>query len=202
MTLAFGQALAVNWVANKSQEQLLAQITQLKSEVEKWKNRAERDYLTGCLRRESFMELVSERIKQGWMPSQVTLAVIDLDHFKKINDTYGHIAGDVVLAQVGELLRTALSSQSLVCRAGGEEFVVMIPQSADLAKAELEGLLEKIRSQVANLENGEKIQYTASVGVARWNLDREALIVATAKADAALYEAKKGGRNRVILSQK
>jgi two-component system cell cycle response regulator len=174
-----------------------AQIERLQGEVSKWKTRAERDALTGCLRRESFREIIDQRLRSGWMPEKISLAVLDLDHFKTVNDTHGHHAGDQVLAQVGEKLRNFLPQGSLVARTGGEEFVILLPMPTTIAGEILNRLRAEIALTEIVIEDGKSLQVTASIGLAEWQTSTP-MLMATIEADKAVYKAKKGGRNQVV----
>jgi diguanylate cyclase (GGDEF)-like protein len=166
-------------------------------EYEKVKDLSMRDGLTGLFNRRVLEEMLElEGHKRQVDP--LSLLIIDLDYFKLVNDTHGHPAGDLVLQTVARVLRESTRGSDLVVRSGGEEFSAMLP-SVSLAGALEVG--ERIRS---NLErtmvtyNGRSIAITASVGVAH----RSARDLCTVKelelrADNALYEAKRGGRNRV-----
>jgi len=125
------------------------------------------------------------------------IVVFDIDHFKKVNDTYGHLAGDEVLRRLGHLVQGKVRTNDTVARVGGEEFAVLLPE------VPREGgviLAEKLRSMIASevfTHSGTTIPVTISLGVAAWHdqhLDAESLLKA---ADAKLYEAKRAGRNRV-----
>jgi len=125
------------------------------------------------------------------------VVVFDIDHFKKVNDTYGHLAGDEVLRRLGHLVQGKVRTNDTVARVGGEEFAVLLPE------VPREGgviLAEKLRSMIASevfSHSGTTIPVTISLGVAAWHdqhLDAESLLKA---ADAKLYEAKRAGRNRV-----
>src|SRR5690606_38777261 len=104
--------LAQAQVTQTQYETLLQQQTQkikdLQAEVIRWRERAERDALTGCLRRESFMDLIETRREFGILQSETTLVIIDIDHFKKVNDTHGHLAGDEALKHISRLLKERL----------------------------------------------------------------------------------------------
>ena len=131
--------------------------------------------------------------------SQLSVIALDIDHFKKINDTYGHLAGDKVIIEIANMLESAVRSCDIVFRYGGEEFVVVL-SSTDLAGAQLlaERVRKTIESKSVSCEEGE-IAITASLGVAsyeRGENDRSLL----ARADTALYQAKHDGRNRTALS--
>ena len=128
----------------------------------------------------------------------LSLIMIDVDNFKKYNDSYGHVAGDRALCTVGSSLRDNVRPADMVARYGGEEFIVLLPDS-DLAGARI--VAERLRKAVAEcsifFENGVELpRVTASFGVAEMSLgaNAESFISAT---DAALYRAKHDGRNRV-----
>ena len=130
-----------------------------------------------------------------------SICIFDLDHFKRVNDTYGHVAGDFVLKTVAQETQKNLRNIDHIARYGGEEFIIVMPQTgAEGAKSQA----ERVRESVANgvyegLPEGAKV--TVSVGVAEFDfhemLDGEALIRA---ADSALYEAKRTGKNRVVVN--
>jgi diguanylate cyclase (GGDEF)-like protein len=128
------------------------------------------------------------------------LLVIDIDHFKKYNHTYGHLAGDEVLRILASVFRDSLRRSDCAARYGGEEFVIMLPQIGPDGGVQA---AERIRSTVAEQKFAGKnkpIQVTVSVGVASYPQnggDPESII---RQADSALYQAKKLGRNRVILA--
>ena len=120
----------------------------------------------------------------------------DLDHFKKLNDTFGHAAGDRALRVFARLTHEMLSDDGLVCRFGGEEFVFLLPGQADAARARLDALRAALP---AAIERAQAPSYTASFGVvaARLGDEMPALIRV---ADQALYDAKEGGRDRVQVA--
>ena len=128
--------------------------------------------------------------------------MLDLDHFKKFNDTYGHEAGDSVLRETASLLVKSVRSEDFVCRYGGEEFVVVLP-TADLRAAEARA--ERIRTRFRELvvmHQGRSVgAITASIGVAAMpeqGMSEKELLQA---ADAALYRAKRAGRDRVVVAE-
>ena len=156
------------------------------------------DALTGLSNRQalSLLEPMLRRVTAADPP--ITLVVIDLDHFKAINDERGHAAGDAVLRGVAQTLALAVRRSDTLIRWGGEEFVVCLP-GVDQAFAH--GLAEKLRQRLAAehfaLPGGGSLQLTASFGVAALGLE-ERLETAIDRADRALYEAKHAGRNRVV----
>ena len=126
----------------------------------------------------------------------VSLMMIDLDNFKEINDRFGHVEGDRILSEMATALKTETRDADICCRYGGEEFVVIMP-STDLMEAGI--LAERLRSKVEQgMPGGRKV--TISIGVASCDIDTHTAKVLVEKADAALYEAKRKGKNRVEIS--
>ena len=131
----------------------------------------------------------------------VALALVDIDHFKLVNDTYGHLVGDKALRAVTDAMRTQLRSYDLAGRFGGEEFAILLPHARE---ADALNVAEKIRSHIAGLsipvrdndESGPSVKVTVSVGVAARNGESRELTDMLAAADAALYHAKETGRNK------
>jgi two-component system, cell cycle response regulator len=162
---------------------------------------AQTDPLTELLNRRALavrLAIEMERVRRYSSP--LTLLMIDLDHFKKVNDTYGHLVGDDVLQQVALLLRRAVRSVDVVARYGGEEFVVALPETAEVgAVAFADRIRQKIESHP--FPGGGPIpppRLTASIGVATYPAAHvETVEDLFACADAALYRAKQKGRNRV-----
>ncbi|HEY9106578.1 MAG TPA: GGDEF domain-containing protein [Roseateles sp.] len=153
------------------------------------------DALTGICNRTGLEEALQQALT-GWREHQrpIGFVLIDIDHFKVVNDTHGHQAGDRVLAGIAELVRSKVRSQDLLGRWGGEEFL-LVCRDASLPQAV--AVAEKLRGLVAAHDFGNGLSVTASFGVAA--LDRERpLDQLFAAADAALYRAKSEGRNRVV----
>jgi len=157
------------------------------------------DALTGLSNRKRLDELLSEQFalfRRSGRP--LTVLMIDIDHFKRLNDTHGHLAGDRVLAHVASLLRRSVRVVDHVARYGGEEFVAL------LVDASAEGALEtaeRIRASVEAAElsvDGTPLRVTVSVGVTQSRDEDRGPHDAVARADEALYAAKRGGRNRVV----
>jgi len=176
-------------------------IASLESEVERLRKLSERDDLTGCLRRDAFVSLIEKRKAFGFLPKQVTVAVVDIDHFKKVNDTYGHATGDEVLVQVARELTECSKEGTLLCRMGGEEFVLVLPCGIEEAAEELERLRDVLAQTTILTTDGKMIQVTASFGATSWDSDT-ALKEASIQADLALYQAKAQGRNRVVVQKR
>jgi diguanylate cyclase (GGDEF)-like protein len=160
-----------------------------------------RDGLTGCFNRTHALEVIDtelRRARRSKMP--VAIIMFDIDHFKDVNDRYGHLCGDMVLAAVASKMRDVLRGSDLKCRYGGEEFLVLLPETP------LEGakrVADTLRSDIAAMPitwKDETVSITASFGVSLalpTETDAQAII---GRADAALYLAKDQGRNCVRLS--
>jgi len=121
--------------------------------------------------------------------------MMDVDHFKSINDRHGHAAGDRVLAAIGSIGRSAVRAGDYIGRMGGEEFCVMLP-GASLREAQ--DVAERLRSLIADMGGGELPDVTVSLGVASGQADDPNVAALIARADAALFHAKRAGRNRTI----
>ena len=154
------------------------------------------DKLTGCHNRHSLMEFSDKFISQARRHEYpVSMLVIDLDHFKAVNDNHGHATGDVVLQQTGELLNSCFREEDLVTRYGGEEFVVLMPHCDGNGATEK---AEEVRVAIENLKP-EGLDITTSIGVSSFEVgcdqDFEALFHA---GDEGVYKAKENGRNQVV----
>ena len=165
---------------------------ELKEVAQKLDYKARHDPLTGAYNRGAIIELIDQQLGH----SAVALIVLDIDYFKRINDDFGHPAGDAVIVELVTRLRAALGEQGEIGRVGGEEFTILLPR-LELKSATT--LAEQMRANVAgrpfpNL-NGRTV--TASFGVS-WNPLGTTFDVAYGSADAMLYEAKRNGRNQVM----
>jgi diguanylate cyclase (GGDEF)-like protein len=166
-------------------------------ERDRYAMQAHSDALTGLNNRRGLYNHLEYVVAECERNSESLSAVVcDIDFFKKINDSYGHDAGDVVLKHFAELLKKAVRGGDIVARLGGEEFVICLPKS-DMSKSRQ--FAERTRKLIENMEvatKNRKIKLTASFGVAsqHTNIDTDLLIKA---ADKALYEAKARGRNQV-----
>ena len=162
---------------------------------------AGRDPLTGIFNTRMYYT-VGEQIFQLALRDQVPLSMlfIDIDHFKSINDEFGHDAGDRVLIKVANAIKNALRKSDVTARIGGEEFAVILPKT-DLMGGQQ--IAEKIRQSVELLECDDKenvLQVTASIGVAMIDNSDTGLDDIKRRSDKAMYEAKRTGRNRVVLA--
>jgi len=167
--------------------------------VEESRWMATTDLLTGLLNRRAFLESTGREVARTKRYNDVlSVILLDVDHFKHINDRRGHAAGDMVLSAVGKLLNGALRTCDIVARWGGEEFVLVLP-STSLEGAEQ--VAERVREMMEQADikdgNGDAIPVTASFGVASYALG-ESLEQVIDRADRAMYLAKSSGRNRVV----
>lgn len=156
------------------------------------------DGMTGLLRRQAFMERLEDEFKKARaFHTPFCLLMIDIDHFKAVNDSHGHAAGDAVLARVGKILKESFYETDVVGRYGGEEFIILLP------RAEVEGVKRKaeaLRARVEkeNIQAGlQELHVTVSIGLSHYPENGQTTEDLIARADEALYHAKETGRNRV-----
>jgi diguanylate cyclase (GGDEF)-like protein len=172
---------------------------------EQLRSQAIRDQLTGLYNRR-FLEdaLTRETGRAARSGEPVAVAILDVDHFKRVNDTYGHEAGDAVLRELGQALLKTIRKTDIVGRFGGEEFLILLPgASVEVAQARALAVLEAVRAMEVAIPNGAPLNHiTASIGVAAMPLHVARGDALVAAADAALYQAKGQGRNRVVLSDR
>ena len=163
-------------------------------------NLAQTDALSGVMNRRAFLEAVAYRLEQVEGTAQpAVVALIDVDHFKQVNDTYGHAAGDEVIRAIAAVLEHGVRRSDLVGRLGGDEFALWLEVSAPQARQLLERLRSRVAGQPIVLADGQRLPITLSIGMATsggsfGNRLQELL----AAADASLYVAKDQGRNRVV----
>ncbi len=159
------------------------------------------DELTGLFNRRFFDLNMEREIKTAQrQKNQVSLIMIDIDHFKKFNDTYGHQKGDEVLEGVSGIIRAQIRETDFACRYGGEELVVILP---DTTIADAQKVAEKIRRSVAELSPIQfNVQVTISLGVSGSSPGLNTPELLFKAADKAVYQAKEGGRNRVMTAHK
>ncbi|MFM2482292.1 diguanylate cyclase [Celerinatantimonas sp. YJH-8] len=160
------------------------------------------DQVTGLQNRHGLIEYIDQFTNTQKATATHALAIIDIDHFKQINDQYGHLTGDKILSSVAELIRKHTREKDLAMRYGGEEFVVIFPeQDHNHAISWAERIRKIIENTLHSFEN-QSLQVTVSIGIAQFcNPSHQAVRQALAAADSALYQAKKNGRNQVQLNQ-
>ena len=172
------------------------------TEIESVEYSASVDPLTKLFTRGHFAQRFETEIRRAKNYAHpLSLFLLDIDHFKNINDTYGHSAGDLILTKLGQILRQSVRSSDIAARFGGEEFVVMMLSAG---KEQSFAFSENLRKIVESTEfripgQQSALQVTISGGVTTYPIDGESTIDLLRKADDALYEAKKTGRNRIVL---
>lgn len=181
---------------------MATEITERKKNEREIERLAQIDMLTNLPNRHHFMALAEKEVSRAQRcGGGLSILMMDIDHFKDVNDTFGHRAGDVVLTEIGGVCCQALRDIDLVGRIGGEEFAVFLPcADASYAVEVAERLRKKIADTAIELDGGERLQITVSIGVASFSPAFNSVESLLGQADKALCEAKRGGRNRVSLS--
>jgi diguanylate cyclase (GGDEF)-like protein len=155
------------------------------------------DSLTGCVNRKSGLELLDTELRRARRVSRpLSVLMLDVDAFKQINDRYGHLSGDLVLSTIGRHLMQTLRSSDHKCRYGGDEFILILPDTPPQGAEYLADTLCKAIMTQTIQDNGQQLSVTVSIGIVsvmRGELDLKAVI---SRADTALYRAKNAGRNR------
>jgi len=187
---------AASQTMHDNMQQQVSQMTDLSSRLEEAEHAARKDPLTGLANRRKLAEFLSS------LPDDINISfvMVDIDFFKKINDRYGHDAGDDILSDLANVLNDSTRSSDMVARLGGEEFCVVLPE-AELKQA---GILAANLCQAVSLHRftsgSHHIEVTVSLGVSQ-KKDNEASELSIKRADQALYQSKKDGRNRVTLAK-
>jgi diguanylate cyclase (GGDEF)-like protein/PAS domain S-box-containing protein len=161
---------------------------------------ANTDTLTGLNNRRHFYELANKELARARrFKTPITLLMIDIDHFKKINDTHGHAMGDTVLQHLASTMTKALRGTDVTARLGGEEFAILLPHTSSAQASELaQRMRQEIADQSVPSPQGTGVNFTVSIGLDEWresDVDLDALMK---RCDIALYQAKNSGRNRVV----
>jgi diguanylate cyclase (GGDEF)-like protein/PAS domain S-box-containing protein len=171
------------------------QLEEIKSLHEQLYSQSIRDDLTGIFNRRYFVELSEREILRAIRDKYpVTLVMFDVDHFKRVNDTYGHQAGDEALKTVAQILRTNTRASDIFCRFGGEEFAILLPSASLEAGTKW---AEDLRHAIESGTFDSELRLTASFGVAAFPRNADSLHQLIGRADQCLYQAKAGGRNAV-----
>ena len=179
-------------VRNRLESQLAGALTQA-AQAETMRVQAHSDSLTGLLNRRGIIDRV-----QSVTPERSTLAMIDIDRLKSINDTYGHLVGDEVIQTVGSRIAGGVSRNDAVGRWGGDEFVVVLELDLKKGLPVIERLFQQVSAEPMATTIGD-LPFGISVGVSEW-VAGETLESVLARADAALYSAKESGRSRFIVA--
>jgi diguanylate cyclase (GGDEF)-like protein len=177
-------------------------ITDRKELERKLEQEAHTDALTGCANRRHFLELARHELARARRHAEnVSVLMLDLDQFKTINDEHGHQAGDLVLQKLVQICQSTLRTEDAIGRLGGEEFAILLPETRSSKAMDV---AERLRSAVAAVEvplDGEPpLRFTTSIGVATLTPEDFSVAAILGRADKALYEAKRAGRNRVVAA--
>ncbi|OIK12635.1 diguanylate cyclase [Bacillus sp. MUM 13] len=164
--------------------------------------RATTDYLTKVYNRQYLTEIAHQKITElEGTDGSVSLIILDIDHFKVINDTYGHQSGDRVLEKIGQILTNLMSANGIVCRIGGEEFAILLPDSSEKHAYQI---AEKIRNYIShskiNINDDHSVSLTVSIGLKSISDSKITFKELYAEADKALYLSKENGRNQTNIA--
>jgi diguanylate cyclase (GGDEF)-like protein len=183
---------------------LLKDISKQKTLEDELKHKVNHDYLTGLNSRDWFMnQALIELNRANRFSSPLSLLMLDIDFFKTVNDTHGHQVGDIALKSVADIAKSTLRDFDICARLGGEEFAVLLPETN---KSQAYEVAERLRLAIENSKvplpsGGLPLTMTISIGVSSMTSKDDNIDVLISKADKALYEAKKTGRNKVCASQ-
>lgn len=177
------------------------QVLHYKQELAKQKFRSLQDNLTKLPNRSAFDERLNLEF-QRWIKDEtaLTVAIIDVDHFKSINDNFGHIAGDKTLQVIAGTLSKSLRESAFVCRYGGEEFAIIFCSDGQSAHQHIDNTREKVANIPFKFKTDD-IRITISAGIAEFKYNEDTPLAVFERADKALYEAKNSGRNKVIAAK-
>ncbi|NML15784.1 diguanylate cyclase [Azohydromonas caseinilytica] len=190
----------IDWRGDAALQLTIMDVTEQQRLEAELKRQASIDSLTSLLTRRQFnlqAEQELRRCRRSLQP--LTALMIDIDHFKRVNDTHGHQGGDAVLVRVAEIVRGVLRGSDLAARFGGEEFVALLVGSDE---AEAVGVAQRLREALHRESvphKGREIRVTASFGISAWQPHEDSLEPALGRADEALYAAKAAGRDRVLV---
>ncbi|HJV87648.1 MAG TPA: diguanylate cyclase [Noviherbaspirillum sp.] len=182
---------------------LVSDVTKLKQAELELERLAQTDFLTGVANRRQFLLLAGQELSHAARyGGPLSVLMVDIDHFKKINDTYGHKSGDIVLQTFAALFRNATRAVDVIGRLGGEEFAAVLPQTdGERAREVATRLLEAVSSAEVRLDDGRTVRFTVSIGLASRARPDDTIDSMLGRADAALYEAKNTGRNRICAAE-
>jgi len=174
------------------------EIARLHQELDRLSTQARHDALTGALNRKGLDEALAREIANVRRKGMaLCMALLDIDNFKKINDTLGHTTGDMALVHLAQVARSAMRPQDTLARYGGEEFVILLPDTTLAQGIEAMTRLQRELTKNFFLTGNEKLLITFSAGVAQLEQDEDGT-AAIRRADKAMYMAKRSGKNRVL----
>jgi len=162
-----------------------------------------RDPLTGVFNRRHMIESLERELQQATLRSySIGFIMLDIDHFRRVNKAFGHAAGNLMLPVVSDLLRSHISPIDILCRFGGDEFFIILPETTlEITDQRAKDLLESARHLQVNYEGQELGPISFSAGVAAFPNHGESLAALLNAADRALFRAKREGRDRVVIAE-
>ncbi|MFZ6656949.1 GGDEF domain-containing protein [Undibacterium sp. TJN19] len=188
----------LTWRLRQMREHMRSQKNQLSVALEKIQLTANHDELTGAINRRHMLELLSrETQRSSRSESPLLIAMLDIDYFKRVNDTYGHQAGDLALQKFVQTVQASIRTSDILARWGGEEFLIIMPDAElDIGMSGLERVRVQVAEQVVTFA-GSSFSFTVSIGVAQYHKG-ESFEKTVIRADQALYAAKAQGRNQIV----
>lgn len=175
-------------------------LASIREELDQLHNQVRTDYLSGLFNKRHMLYALAQEMERTQRSNQPTsLILLDVDHFKKINDTHGHVRGDEVITAIGEALLETVRKIDIACRYGGEEFSIILPSTPLLVGVQVaERIREKVKSIEIETDGDEKISFTVSVGVDTYfPLSKDSAEDFIQRVDNYLYQAKDSGRDCV-----
>ena len=181
-------------------EEAEERIRMLEAELQHMSELVREDQLTGTLNRRGLDDVFErESARADRRNTPMCVALLDLDNFKKLNDTYGHLAGDNALRHLVRIVKDTLRSMDVIARFGGEEFVILLPETTVEAASQTMTRLQRELTKHFFLHDNEKVLITFSAGVALRNPNEDQASLVK-RADKAMYQAKQTGKNRVVVA--
>jgi diguanylate cyclase len=186
--------------AHQEVQEAEQRIRDLEAKLQQMSELAREDQLTGSLNRRGLDDVFERELARAdRRGTPLCVALLDLDNFKRLNDTYGHLAGDAALKHLVAVVKDSLRSMDVIARLGGEEFVILLPETPVEAAAQTMTRLQRELTRHFFLHENEKLLITFSAGVAL-RLPGEDQTALIHRADRAMYKAKHSGKNRVVVA--
>ena len=199
--LEFDQAADVlKLFTERQRNEVMVRIATLQNELEEASRLMRHDQLTGALNRRGLEEMFqTESARAQRRGTRLAIALLDIDHFKKLNDKLGHKVGDDALVHLAKVVRQHLRPQDVLARYGGEEFVILLPETGDADAQQALVRLQRDLTREFFMTDMQKVVITFSAGITLM-AEGESLENALERADTAMYQAKQAGRNRVMVA--